>query len=129
MITISKLIIFFAPGHTFDLNTVDALKSESGIRIISDSIAFNLYKQNGMVFIPQQFDSFRKINIPGTWTFCYHPNMMNENTMNYFEHFITQYRQRFVSFQDLDLSKIKNRTLFDQLYRTAYFLIRKLKHV
>jgi predicted deacetylase len=121
-----KVDYFFAPAHTFDLNTIEALKSESNIRIISDTIAFNPYKRYGMTFIPQQFGYFRKINIPGTWTFCYHPSTMNEKSIDSFKYFIAQYRRKFISFQDLNLIKVKNNTLFDQLYRITYFLFRKL---
>jgi hypothetical protein len=117
---------FFAPSHTFDLNTIEALKNESKIRIISDTIAFNPYKKYGIIFIPQQFGYFRKINIPGTYTFCFHPSTMNEKAIDSFEYFIAQNRQKFISFQDLDLNKVKNSTLFDWFYRTAYFLFRKL---
>ena len=45
--------IFFAPSHTFDMNTLEALKCESNIRIISDTIANDIYKMNGFYFIPK----------------------------------------------------------------------------
>lgn len=36
--------VFFAPSHTFDENTIKALKEESNIRIISDTIANRTYQ-------------------------------------------------------------------------------------
>jgi predicted deacetylase len=35
--------VFFAPSHTFDENTLLALKKESDIRVISDTIANDVY--------------------------------------------------------------------------------------
>ena len=40
--------VFFAPSHTMDLNTIEALKEESKIRIISDTIADRPYSKWGM---------------------------------------------------------------------------------
>jgi predicted deacetylase len=119
---------FFAPSHTFDQNTIEALKTESNIRIISDTIAFNPYKKYGIIFIPQQFGRFRVINIPGIWTFCYHPNVMDDNTIVQFSDFIKKHKQRFVSFGELDLTKVKNITLKDILYQKIYFMFRKIKY-
>lgn len=69
--------IFFAPAHTFDENTLIALKEESDIRIISDTIANDIYFENGFYFIPQQSGRVRKLPFK-TVTFCYHPNMMKD---------------------------------------------------
>ncbi len=39
--------VFFAPGHTFDRNTLKALALESDIRVICDTIAKDVYYQDG----------------------------------------------------------------------------------
>ena len=44
---------FFAPSHTFDENTLKALKECTDIRIISDTIATKPYKRGDFVFLPQ----------------------------------------------------------------------------
>lgn len=75
---------FFAPSHTFDLNTIAALKNKSNIRIISDTIAFKPYIKDDFIYHPQQFGRFRNINIPGNWTFCFHPNTMEEESFSKF---------------------------------------------
>lgn len=46
-----KTQFFYAPAHTFDKNTLEALKSTSNIRVISDTIANDIYYKNGMYFI------------------------------------------------------------------------------
>ena len=66
--------VFFAPSHTFDENTLVALKEESDIRIISDTIANDVYFENNFYFIPQQSGRVRKLPFKMV-TFCYHPNI------------------------------------------------------
>lgn len=44
---------FFAPAHTFDKNTLEALRTESSIRIISDTIAIKPYRKGEFTYIPQ----------------------------------------------------------------------------
>jgi predicted deacetylase len=70
--------VFFAPAHTFDNNTLIALKECSNIRIISDTIANDVYSQFGFTFVPQQSGRVRKLPFK-TVTFCYHPNVMNDD--------------------------------------------------
>lgn len=69
--------IFFAPSHTFDENTLEAIKNETPIRVISDTIAWDVYKKGDFWFIPQQSGSVRKLPFK-TVTFCYHPNTMTD---------------------------------------------------
>ncbi|KGN76152.1 hypothetical protein HQ40_05050 [Porphyromonas gulae] len=118
---------FFAPGHTFDQNTLEALKIHTEIRVISDTIAFAPYKDGEFIFIPQQVGYFRKILIPGYWTFCFHPNVMHEKDFKDFELFISENRNRFIKFQDLDLNKASKLSLSDRLLRKSYFFLRKTK--
>ncbi|OFY51446.1 MAG: hypothetical protein A2W85_09915 [Bacteroidetes bacterium GWF2_41_31] len=118
---------FFAPSHTFDENTIKALKSKSNIRIISDTIAFKPYYQDGITFIPQQFGSFRKIKISGVWTFCLHPNNMTNNNIYQFEKFINQNTDLFSSFDEVDIQNISSLLFVDKLLRYFYFRLREIK--
>lgn len=79
--------IFFAPSHTFDKNTLLALKAESDINIISDTIANDVYYQDDFQFVPQQSGRVRKLPFKVV-TFCYHPNMMQENDFLILECFL-----------------------------------------
>lgn len=89
--------VFFAPSHTFDENTLVALKECSGIRTISDTIAVAPYIKYGFAFVPQQAGRVRKLPFH-TVTFCYHPNMMQDADFDYLESFLHAYKQRFVPF-------------------------------
>lgn len=77
---------FFAPNHTYDLNTLKAL-SETGIKIVVDGYGlFPFYKHN-LFFIPQLF--YKEIMLPfGTQSTQIHLNYWNENDFIKFEKFI-----------------------------------------
>jgi hypothetical protein len=81
------------------------------------------------MFIPCQFGHFRNIIMPGIWTFCYHPNMMNHNTISIFNNFLEKHHKRFISFEELDFNNTNNMKLKDRLYQVLYFSYRKIKKI
>lgn len=117
--------IFFAPSHTFDNNTLKALAIETPIRIISDTIAWNVYKDGIFWFIPQQSGRVRKLPFK-TVTFCYHPNTMNDNLYSELENFI---KKNITAFKDFHYEEVLNSqrklSILDRLIRNAYFTYRK----
>lgn len=117
---------FFAPSHTFDLNTIIALRNKSEIRNISDTIAFNTYVDNDFVFHPQQFGKFRNIKISGNWTFCFHPNTMSDEDLNAISLFIKENKSKFVSFDEIEVQNLKKKNVFDKIFSFLYFLKRKI---
>lgn len=118
--------IFIAPSHTFDENTITALK-ENHIFKISDGKFLYPCKYKGVVFIPQQVGDFRKILFPGVWTFCYHPNEMKENDFIKFEKFLEKNKDKFITFKNIDLINIKEITKFESLFSKLYFFLKKIK--
>ena len=118
---------FFAPSHTYDENTLEALVEETSIRIISDSIALQPYKQGVFTMIPCQMGRFRRLPIRGYWTFCFHPNGMDEVAFDTFEHFIETNLERFINFSDIDVNKVGKKTIVDRLFSFVYFTLRKIK--
>lgn len=116
--------VFFAPSHTFDENTIEALKTESTIRIISDTVANKPYSKYGMTFVPQQSGSVRKLPF-NTVTFCYHPNMMGNEEFDKLEKFLQLNWKKFISFP---LSEVRRPLgIVDMILRKMYFLRRKEK--
>lgn len=111
--------IFFAPSHTFDENTIKALKEESNIKIISDTIANKPYTKYGMTFVPQQSGIARKLPF-SVVTFCYHPNLMTDDIFNNLEIFLQRHNELFVDFPKK--STCRRFGLFDQLLHKLYFL-------
>ena len=114
--------VFFAPAHTFDKNTLRALKKVSNIRIISDTIARKPYRRWGFTFIPQQSGHVRKLPFD-TVTFCYHPNTMNDNDFYVLERFLSENRHYFKKFEAEETDRTFD--LIDMLLRIAYFLRRR----
>lgn len=115
--------LFFAPSHTFDANTLEALRRESEIRVISDTVANDVYEQDGFYFIPQQSGRVRRLPF-ALVTFCYHPNMMTDGDFAELEQFLVQNKARFAVYNK---SLLKKRALnpLDRLLRWAYYERRK----
>ena len=119
-------MIFVAPSHTFDANTIIALKEKSNIRFISDSIAFKPYRSLGITFIPQQSGSVRKIPF-GIVTFCYHPNTMTDEAFYRLEVFLKKNSRYFKEMELIETSR--KLSLLDKIFRWLYFSFRKMRRV
>lgn len=118
---------FFAPSHTFDRNTLRALEEETPIRIISDTVALFPYRRYGFAFIPQQMGKFRNIPLPGHWTFCYHPNTLTEEQIYHFERFISENKDKFGSYDDIDTKTLKGKRTADRILGWLFFFQRKIR--
>lgn len=91
---------FFAPCHTYDEATVEAIasmKTEGCSLYISDGYALHPYQRDGVDFLPTLFDTPHKLPMQGTYTFVYHPNNMSSADFDYLENFLQQYKQYFRS--------------------------------
>lgn len=114
--------VFFAPSHTFDKNTLIALKEESDIRVISDTIANDAYRSGDFIFVPQQSGAVRKLPFK-TVTFCYHPNSMDEKDFDRLEDFVTNNLKTFVTFDTFKTDNItKKYSLFDAILKFLYMI-------
>jgi len=118
---------FFAPSHTFDENTLIALKEETDIRLISDTIAFNPYKEGDFVFIPQQSGHPIKLPFGGLVTICYHPNTMRDIDFIKIELFIKKNLNCITSFDMLHLENAGTKSIYDKLLSIFYFAMRKIR--
>ena len=110
---------FIAPAHTFDDNTIEALRLETDIRVISDTVANDVYYHNGFYYIPQQSGRVRKLPFRLT-TFCLHPNTMDDAGFAELEAFLKKYSGKFVGFDDIKLKKRK-KSLLDKALSYLYF--------
>lgn len=120
---------FFAPSHTFDENTLKALKDTTNIRIISDTIATKPYRMENLIFVPQVGGHCIEMRIPGIWTFCLHPNEMMEDNFAELEKFLESHHQEFVSFDSLDLEHLKGKGLIGRLLSWIYFTKRRISGI
>jgi predicted deacetylase len=88
--------VFFAPSHSFDGNTVRALKAV-GIQSISDGYGLFPFRDEGILFVPQLIG--RAVALPfGVYTSCYHLNTIDEARFRTLERFVERYHSRIVSY-------------------------------
>ena len=89
--------VFFAPNHTFDNNTILALK-KCGITEIIDGYGLNPYEEEGMKFIPQLF--YKLYVVPfGIQTFQIHLNYFKEKDFKDFEAFIEKNSNKIITYE------------------------------
>ena len=83
-----------APAHGFDVMTLQALRVESGIRLISDGFARRACLREDFVWLPQQFWRPRVMK-KGLWTICLHPNEMEESSVRMLDEFLRAHKASF----------------------------------
>lgn len=117
--------VFFAPAHNYDETTLSVIVNHTDIRIISDTVANDVYLDGGLYFIPQQSGNVRRLPFK-TVTFCYHPNDMKGSDFKRLEDFLVKNRKRFGSVDSIEL---KDRPLgpYDKMLRFGYFTMRALR--
>lgn len=120
---------FFAPSHTFDGNTLIALRECSDIRVISDTIATKPYRSEDFVFIPQLGGHCSKIRIPGVWTFCLHPSLMKDEDFVGTESFLQRHGDEFITFDDIDLECVGPKDAFSRILSRIYFIQRTIRRI
>lgn len=111
--------IWVAPAHSFDWSTLDAVREETPIRIVSDGIAIDGFFERELYWIPQQLWNFQPKKT-GLWTVCLHPNSMTDAQFRALEIALrTSYARKVVSVGDLAFDN-RPKSLSDHVY-SAYF--------
>lgn len=118
---------FFAPSHTFDENTLLALREETDIRIISDTIANMPYFHKGFALVPQVCGRPRIMHVPGIWTFCLHPNTMKNADFELVDEFLKTHSRDFISWGGLDLTNLRGKNLFSRIMSFLFFGYRRIR--
>lgn len=112
---------FFAPSHTFDANTLEALRLESEIRIISDMYTLKPYREGDFVFIPCQLGHPQNMLLPGIYTICLHPNTFNDDAFMKLDTFLKANQKIIISFNNIDIEKVGEKSWLDKLVSWAYY--------
>lgn len=115
--------IWVAPAHSFDLNTLKALKHHTNISIISDDIALFPYSKYDFKWIPQQVWYFRKLPF-GIWTGCFHPNTMLEKDFSRLESFLENNHKFFIDIESLHFKKY---SLYNNIIKTLFFQFKRIR--
>ena len=115
-------IVFFAPSHTFDKNTIMALKNSTKIRVVSDTIATDIYFKDGIYYMPQQVGRLRN-NIFNNTTKCVHPNEITKDELKRLEKFIKN--NEIGDFKNIELRK-RRRNPMDIALKKIFFCKRRI---
>lgn len=125
--------IFVAPGHSFDKNTIEALKI-NGFNYISDGIALYPFKKWGLIWLPQVLWWPRKIWF-GLATVLLHPNTEERADLVELEEFIIKNRGIIGNFSELmdwyaqaGLLKKVSTFFVNQVFKFFWYLIFRIKH-
>lgn len=93
--------IFMAPGHTFDRNTLRALK-ECGFSYMTDGFGRRPYMREGMVFLPIAAKKAACFGPgEGYTTLVLHANGMSEQEIGWYERMLAEQREKFISYGEL----------------------------
>ena len=97
--------VFYAPNHTYDRNTFEALKAE-GIYQVIDGYGLMPYKKNDIQFIPQLF--YKLYLLPyGIQSTQIHLNYWKAKDFKDFEGFINKNLDKIINYDEA-LSKTSN---------------------
>lgn len=89
--------VFMAPSHSYDKNTLLALKN-LGFKYITDGLTSKPYTFNDLTFIPCIESKIKKCNRLST--VCYHTNMIMEQRYEETEELLKNNRADVISFSD-----------------------------
>lgn len=118
--------VFMAPGHTYDKNTVRALKN-LGFHTVTDGLYSKPYHMDGILFIPCRLKEYR--NVSGIDTICLHSNMMSEKEIKNLEQFCRKNKENIISFCPEEMkTEAVNRNFFVVLSERKELLARRFKN-
>ena len=111
---------FFAPNHTFDINTLIALRN-LGVKQILDGYGIMPYEENNITFIPQLF--YKNYVLPfGIQTLQIHSNYLDNSELKKFINFLKLNKHLIINYNDA-LLKINNNKIYKILRNISkYFL-------
>jgi len=120
-----KVDTFFAPSHSFCVETVRALK-ELDFKYILDGWGGFPYDYLDLTFLPQQMGGFRTFPF-GVSCHCFHVDAWCNTRLNNFLQFIEVYQDKIISlsqYQQVEVHQIHH-----TIPKFAHWLGRKIKNV
>ncbi|MEO8464184.1 MAG: DUF2334 domain-containing protein [Gammaproteobacteria bacterium] len=123
--------VWIAPAHCFDLATLQAIRNETPIRVVSDGVALDTYYEHSFHWVPQQLSHFSRRWF-GLWTVCLHPNSMTEESIAAFDRDLGgHYRGRVIGLRDVQMqprAKSVASRLFESYFWWRWGASRPLKN-
>lgn len=90
---------FMAPSHSFDINTLKALKA-LGFEAVTDGYGLYPYDIEGITLVPQLVGKPIKLIPFGVQTICLHTNSMNDRAIDSMIKFLNANHKQFINFKD-----------------------------
>ena len=118
--------IFMAPAHSFDCNTIKALR-KLGFSKMTDGFGERPYLWRGIIFYPISYrqNSCLKKN-SGYTTFVVHSNTMNDKDFERYEKLFAKYKDRLISYAELMVSEAHKRGVLE---KTAEYAMALTKYI
>ncbi len=116
--------IFMAPSHSFDRNTLRALK-KNGFYIVTDGFGISPFRTDDMIFYPISVKRSRSLDDTrdGIVTFVYHTNSMDDKDFAKLERLLDS--GRVASYGEFKRQDITDRTVFQE---TAQYITARAKY-
>lgn len=118
--------VWMAPNHSFDRNTLRALK-DSGFAALTDGESLFPFKREGLICVPQQL--WRPRWMPtGAITICVHPDEITVWEVARIRRFlamgprVTSFSEEVAHYRDRGLPELLVDTCFQTAYRGARYL-------
>lgn len=117
---------WFAPSHSFDMNTILALE-QCGFKAISDGISLSSIRCRSIASVPQQLSRAKWMPC-GVFTVCLHPNTITDKELDRLQRFLNG-NKHFTRFScEVALCKAdQDASLTDEIYRVSYICCWALK--
>lgn len=101
--------MFMAPAHSYDKNTLKALKA-LGFTKLTDGFGETPYRWQELVFYPISFKQSSSLNKKkGYTTFVIHTNTMNDRDFERYENLFQAYSDRLISYNEYMKQEPKQR--------------------
>lgn len=110
-----KPLVFVAPAHTFDHNTLKAIKNCTDIKIISDGLLDYPYKREYFKWVPVQL-SEPTWKPHGTWTLNFHPETCSDELFLRLTDFIELHHHQFADLNTLRYKPFTWKSQFAEKY-------------
>ena len=118
--------VFMAPGHTYDKNTLKALR-ELGFCTVTDGLYSKPYYDEELLFIPCRLQEYHRVK--GIDTICLHSNNMSDSDIRKLEVFCIKNKKNIISFSAEKMEKYAvNRTISAVISERIYLIIRRMKN-
>lgn len=118
--------IFMAPAHTFDKNTLKALK-KNGFTHMTDGFGKQPFVRNGLIFLPiaiKQSDCYKEKE--GYTTLVYHTNTMDDTDFERCKKMFDDNRESLISYEEMLKQTPRKRGMFGNLWE---FGVATCKHL